>query len=144
MIKHLLKHTEAGRPLLLVLDGHSTHCKHEIIKFARDNGVVMMCLPPRTTHESQLLNAGVFKLLKQNWHSACCRFVQKNPGKVINKYKFLPLLHKAWNNTMIPMVISSGCKRSGIYPFDPNALNYGTSKGTLDKITKTKFTLKKK
>jgi len=42
LLKHLLKHAVVGRPLLLVLDGHSTHYQHETIKFAHDNGVAMM------------------------------------------------------------------------------------------------------
>ena len=75
LVKHLLKHAVVGRPLLLVLDGHSTRYQHETIKFASDNGVVMMCLPPHTTHESHPLDASVFKPLKHNWHAACHRFV---------------------------------------------------------------------
>ena len=39
---------------------------------------------------------------------------------------------------MIPTVILSGFKRSGIYPFSPNAPNYRKSKSTSDKITKAK------
>ena len=31
LVKHLLKHAVAGRTLLLVLDGHSTHYQHETI-----------------------------------------------------------------------------------------------------------------
>jgi len=32
---------------------------------------------------------------------------------------------------MISTVIASGFRRSGIYPFNPKALDYGASKGTL-------------
>jgi len=71
LVQHQLKHAVAGRPLLLLVDGHSTHYQPETIKYAKDNGVIMMCLPPHTTHESQPLDASVFKPLKQNWHSAC-------------------------------------------------------------------------
>ena len=35
------------RPVLLVLDGHSTHVKNtDAIETARANGVIIMCLPP--------------------------------------------------------------------------------------------------
>ena len=89
-----------------------------------------MCLQPHNNHESQPLDADVFKPLKKNWHSTCHKFVQKNPGKVlINKSS---PLHEAWNNTMIPTVISSGFKRSGIYPMH---LIMGQAKA---QITKTK------
>ena len=125
--KHFLKHAVGSRPLLLVLDGHSTHYQPELIKYCLDNDVVLMCLPPHTTHESQPLDSSVFKPLKQNWQNACHRFVEKNPGRVITKYDFSPLLCKAWGNAMVPNNIISGFRRSGIFPFNPNALDYGAN-----------------
>ena len=44
-----------------IIAGYSTHYKPDTIKL---NGVIMMCLPPHTTHESQPLVASVFKPLK--------------------------------------------------------------------------------
>ena len=51
--------------------------------------------------------------------------MQENPGKVITKYNFSPLLNEAWNKTMTPQVISNGFKRAGIYPFNPDIIDYG-------------------
>ena len=125
LVQHFLKHAVGGRPLLLILDGHSTHYQPEVIKYARSHKVILFCLPPHTTHESQPLDASVFKSLKLHWHEACHRFVEKNPGKSVTKYHFSKLLNEAWGKTMIPNVISSGFKRSGIYPFNPDAIDYG-------------------
>ena len=122
---HLLKYAVGIRPLLLVLDGHSTHYQPELIKYAKSNDVILMCLPPHSTHESQPLDASVFKPLKQNWNAACSKFMQQNPGKVITKYNFSPLLNEVWNKTMVPKVITAGFKRCGIYPFDPDVIDYG-------------------
>ena len=58
---HLLKYAVGNRPLLLVLDGHSTHYQPELIKYAKSNDVVLICLSPHTTHESQPLDASMFK-----------------------------------------------------------------------------------
>ena len=123
--KHLLEHAVASRLLLLILDGHGFHYQPEVIEYARDNGVILLCLPPHTTHESQPLDTCVFKPLKQNWQEACSRYMQQNPGKVVTKYSFSALLNEAWGKTMVPTVISSGFRRSGIYPFNPEALDYG-------------------
>ena len=48
-----------------------------------------------------------------------------NPGRVITKFDFSALLSLAWGKTMVPSVICSGFKRSGIYPFNPQAIDYG-------------------
>ena len=112
---------------MLVLDGHSTHYQPELIKYAREYEVILFCLPPHTTHKSQPLDASVFKPLKSHWHEACHTFVEQNPGKSITKYNFSKLLNTAWGKTMSPNIISSGFKRTGIYPFNPDAIDYGVA-----------------
>ena len=48
--KHFITHAPASRPLLLLMDGYSSHLKLETIHFAADNGVIIFALPPNTTH----------------------------------------------------------------------------------------------
>jgi len=119
---HLLKYAAGSRPLLLILDGHSTHYQPELIKYAKENEVIMPFLTPLITHESQPLDASVFKPLKQTWNNACHKFMQKNPGKVITKYNFSPNFNEAWRKTMVPQVITAGFKAAGIYPFNPDVI----------------------
>ena len=64
--------------ILLLLDGHSSHYQPELISYAREFGIILFCLPPHTTHESQPLDASVFKSLKQNWQHTCHNFIQSN------------------------------------------------------------------
>ena len=63
--EHFLVHAVGARPLLLLLDAHSSHYQPELIAHAREFGVIIFCLPPHTTHESQPLDASVFRSLKQ-------------------------------------------------------------------------------
>ena len=71
------------------------------------------------------MDTSVFRSLKRNWSEECHKFFQKYPGRVIAKFDFSALLNAAWGKTMVPNVISSGFKRSGIYPFNPQAIDYG-------------------
>ena len=130
LVEHFLKFAVGGRPLLLILDGHSTHYQPELIKYAREHKIILFCLPPHTTHESQPLDASVFKPLKSHWHEACHSFIEKNPGKSVTKYKFSMLLNTAWGKAMSLSIISSGFRRSGIYPFNPDAIDYGMATDT--------------
>ena len=61
---HFLKHAVSDRPLLLLLDGHSTHYQLEVIRYARQQKVLMLCLPPHTTHKFQPLDCTVFSPFK--------------------------------------------------------------------------------
>ena len=89
---HFLKHAVSERPLLLLLDGHSTHCQPEVIRHARSNKVLILCLPPHTTHEAQPLDCIVFSPLKTQWRAVCHDFFQANPGQVITKFNFVVYL----------------------------------------------------
>ena len=84
--EHFIAHAVGARPLLLLLDGHSSHYQPELISYAREFGIITFCLPPHTTHESQPLDASVFKSLKQNWQNACHNFIQSTPSLAITKY----------------------------------------------------------
>ena len=87
-LKHFLQYAVASRPLLLVLDGHSSHYQPELVHHAKENDVIMFCLPPHTTHESQPLDVSVFKPLKQHWQEACHKYMQSHPGRVVTKYQY--------------------------------------------------------
>ena len=86
LAEHFIRHAVPGRPLLLLLDGHSTHYQPDVIRFARDHDVVMLCLPPHTTHEAKPLDVGVFSSLKSQWTQVCHDYFHKNSGRVITKF----------------------------------------------------------
>ena len=79
LTEHLLTHAVASRPLLLLLDGHSSHFKPETIRFAKEHNIVVFCLPPHTTHECLPLDCSLFGPLKVQWHSICHSFQQTTP-----------------------------------------------------------------
>ena len=62
--KQFLKHAVPTRPLLLLLDGHSSHYTLQLVKSAKKQKVVIFCLPSHTTADSQPLDTSCFKLLK--------------------------------------------------------------------------------
>ena len=72
---HFLQFAVTARPLLLV-DGHSSHYQPELVQYAKEKDVILFCLPPHTTHESQPLDISVFKPLKKNGQNACHKFMQ--------------------------------------------------------------------
>ena len=66
LIDHFIHFTVGARPLLLLLDGHSSHYQPDLVRFAKEHDIILFCLPPHTTHESQPLDVAVFTSLKQN------------------------------------------------------------------------------
>jgi len=60
-LHHFFVSTIASRPLSLLLDGHSSHYTLELVKLAAEHDVILFCLPPRTTADTQPLNTSCFK-----------------------------------------------------------------------------------
>ena len=93
---HLLTYAVGARPLLVLLDGHSSHYQPDLIRYAKEHQIILFCLPPHTSHESQPLDVSIFKSLKSNWQDACHKYMQTNPGRIVTKYRFSELLNKAY------------------------------------------------
>ena len=111
-----------ARPVLLLLDGHSSHYEPDTIRIAQNEGIVVLCLPPHTTHVSQPLDVSFFRPLKAYWSDACHKYMQDNPGRVVTKYQFSALFSQAWYKAIKPDNIISGFQKAGICPFNPKAV----------------------
>ena len=115
-----------ARPLLLLLDGHSSHYQPKLVLFAKEHDIIIFCLPPHTTHESQPLDASVFKSLKQNWQELCGQYMKENPGKVVTKYQFSGLLRPE-KKLMTLMTVLAGFRRCGVLPIEPDVIDCSIS-----------------
>ena len=90
---HFLRHVPTVRPILLMLDGHSSHYCPDTIRLAAKHQVILFALPPNTTHTSQPLDKGCFSSLKESWKQVCHDFLTSNPGKVVTRYQFSQLFN---------------------------------------------------
>lgn len=102
----------------------------ELVKLAMKEDIVIFCLPPHTTADSQPLDTSCFGPLKTYWFEICRQYLFSNPGRVITKFQFSALFAQAWSKGMTIDNIVSGFHGTGIYPFKPNAI--------LGKLTKPK------
>ncbi len=117
--EHFLKHASPCHPLLLLLDSHSSCYTLGLIKTAKDHGVIIFCLPPHTTADSQPLDTCVFGPLKTHWNNACRKYMFDHPGRIISKFQYSTLFSQAWSKGMSIDNIISGFR---VNPFNPNAL----------------------
>ena len=115
---HFLVHAPSVRPLLLLLDGHSSHYNPRLLRTAAEKGVILFCLPPHTTHLLQPLDNGAFSSLKNHWQRECQQFYAKHPGKVLNRRNFMSVFHKAWIHGMTISNVMASFRSVGVYPVD--------------------------
>ena len=120
--KHFLQHSSDERPLMLLLDGHSSHFCPDTLRMAAKQDVVIFALSPNTTHLSQPLDKGCFGPFKTKWREVCHRYMSENPGKIVTRYSFSKLFAEAWNRSMTICNIMSGFATTGIFPPNRNAV----------------------
>lgn len=118
-----LKNIPPTRPVLLIQDGHASHISIELIELARANDVHLLCLPAHTTHILQPLDVGVFKSFKTSFSKACTVYLTKYPGRVITSDVISSLVAEAWPNSLTPINIMSGFRKTGIFPMNPGEID---------------------
>ena len=120
--KHFLLHAPAARPLLLLLDGHSSHFEPDFIREAASQGVIVFALPPNTTHVCQPLDSTCFRSLKLHWGNACSEYLAANPGKIVTIYQFSKLFAAAFIRAFTPQNVISSFRLTGVFPPNRRAI----------------------
>ena len=110
------------RPLLLIMDGHSSHYNPDFIRIAAKEQILIFVFPPSTTHLTQPLDKGCIGPLKTAWNAVCHECYCKNPGRAVSRYDFSALFNETWRRAMTQKNVTGGFKVTGIYPLNRNAL----------------------
>lgn len=100
---------------LLILDGHGSHLTGAFITYALDHKIVILQLPPHTSHFLQPLDVGVFAQMKKRYRT----HVQKraNVGRHnITKDEFLEIYAQIRPQNFSFQAISNGWAQTGIRP----------------------------
>ncbi|XP_064595954.1 uncharacterized protein LOC135462656 [Liolophura sinensis] len=119
-LRHFINHTRCSkdRPVLLILDNVESHISLEAIDLGRENGVVMLTLPPHTSHRLQPLDCSVYGPFKTAYNVAMDSWIRSNPGKTVTIYDIPSIVAEAQINAMTHRNILSGFRSTGIYPFN--------------------------
>lgn len=119
---HFLPRKPDGK-VLLILDGHASHSSSvEMLEFANQHDIILLCLPSHTTHYLQPLDRAVFKSVKNHFYAASQLWMKAHPGRRITRYQFGELLQACWGKSATPENAIAGFRATGIYPFNPNAI----------------------
>ncbi|XP_065930408.1 uncharacterized protein [Magallana gigas] len=120
---HFMKYLPSHRPVLLIMDGHSSHISLEILQLAKENEIEILCLPPHITSELQPLDKCVFKPLKTEYNKACMQFLKENPGRIVTRYDFCGLFTTAYYKVCTMLNAASAFRATGIFfPFNPSII----------------------
>jgi hypothetical protein len=103
-----------GAYRLLILDGHVSHLSYEFCKYAEDHKIVILCLPPHTTHALQPCDVAVFGPLASAWRKEVSTMSRRHES--IRKDNFISVYDKARARAILEGTIRGGFAKTGIYP----------------------------
>jgi len=82
-----------NRPLLLVIDGHTSHISLKVLNLLRTHQIVCLMLPSHCTHALQPVDVVLFNAVKQDWSQIVSNHF-KNGNKRITNSDFPALMEK--------------------------------------------------
>ncbi|KAK0056257.1 tigger transposable element-derived protein 4 [Biomphalaria pfeifferi] len=104
-------------PALLILDGHASHTKNlDAINLARQNHIIMICLPPQCTHRMQPLDVSFMKPLTTYYDSELQVWLRSLPGRVTTEFQIASIFAKAYLRAASLATAVNGFEKSGIWP----------------------------
>ncbi|KAK4299196.1 hypothetical protein Pmani_028514 [Petrolisthes manimaculis] len=125
VLKHFIKYTSASKenPALLICDNHESHLSVTALDIAKDNGVTILSIHPHCNHKMQPLDVAMYGPFKSYYAAAMYSRLLQKPGIPLTIYDIGSLVDTAFKRSMTPLNITSGFKRSGIFPFDDNVFD---------------------
>lgn len=106
--------------VLLIMDNHESHLSIPGLDFCKDNGIIVLTLPPHTSNKLQPLDRTVFGPFKTFFNQAADAWMLAHPGRTLTIYDLPALCYVSWDRAATPTNIKSGFKSTGISPFDRN------------------------
>jgi len=112
------------RPVCLVLDGHSSHTRSlEALDYAKTNGVILLSLPPQTTHRLQPFDVGFFKPLQTYYDIHISTWLHSHPGKTFTEYQVAEGYSVAFGKAATMATAVNAFAKCGIWPLNPHVFS---------------------
>ena len=108
------------RPVVLLVDGHTSHIDLHTSTYCKENNILLYCLPPHSSHLTQPLDVSFYKPLKAAWGKACTSYSTQHPGYQVTKHEFSQVFREAWISCVKLSTIIHGFEGAGLYPFNPS------------------------
>ena len=106
---------------VLVFDGHNSHISYNTCLLAVNNNIILVCLPPNTSHALQPLDVAVFKSVKAMYSKIVLKWYEQTNQKGVDKENFPILLKILWDQLESQWIIS-GFRKTGLHPLNQTAV----------------------
>lgn len=119
-----LEERQIKKPVIYIVDGHSSHINLETSLVCRDLGIILVALYPNVTHIMQPADVAAFKPLKVGWPKTVKKFRTENSNLPITPHNFAGVLQDCIRESLTVETIKNGFRASGLYPWNYQAIDF--------------------
>jgi hypothetical protein len=117
--KHFVRYVKPSKDdlFILTLGGHYYHTRNiEVIDFARENGVIVFCLPPHSNHKLQPLDISFMQPLKTYYAQEIEIWLKSHPNRLVTHYQIAGLVGKAYLKSATAAIAANGFRKTSLFP----------------------------
>ena len=104
-----------------MLDSHESHVSIDFDVYCNEYDIILLSLPPHSSHITQPLDIGIFSPLKRTYGDEINLFIRAYIYH-ITKVEFLSAYHTAYNKVMSKENIVGGFRGAGLISHNPEAV----------------------
>ncbi|EJD32984.1 hypothetical protein AURDEDRAFT_77314, partial [Auricularia subglabra TFB-10046 SS5] len=104
----------------LIVDNQTSHVAPAFLRLAIEHNIRVVAYPPHTTHVAQGLDVGCFAALKRRWAVEVREFERLHGP--MRKADFCEVFCRTITATFTPELILASWEKTGIHPYNPNAI----------------------
>ena len=119
-LEHFQKTVKSSKnePVLLLMDNHSSHISLPIFDYCKEYGIIILTIPPHTSHRLQPLDVSFYGPLKSAFNRQCDYHLTS--VERITQYDLSAIFNKAYTHVATMDKAQSGFRASGIWPYQPD------------------------
>ena len=110
-----------GQTWVLICDGHGSHVNADFIRHCREHDIVLLILPPHSSHLTQPLNVAVFGPLKKAMAVELQHIIHTEVLR-IQKAEWMSAYVRARTRALSSSNIISAFSGAGLFPFSPSKI----------------------
>lgn len=120
-LHHFILHAKPTKedPVLLVMDNHKTHTTLAAYNLCKENGIIVVTLPPHSSHRLQPLDITFYSSLKAAFNKECDNFLRSHHLEKITPYEISAIFNHAYIKVANIAKGVSGFASAGIFPLNP-------------------------
>ena len=104
-----------------MLDGYESHQSVAFREYCKENNIILLGLPPHSSHLTQPLDIGCFSSLKRSYSRQIENFIKAHITH-ITKIEFFQAFKTAYTEAISISNRKAGFRGAGLIPFDPEAV----------------------